>query len=69
MLIAAFLALVSLVGLVLSITSGLILAGVDGLFIVLVCLLMTAIFGGNALSLAAKAGYIPLPARFRKAHK
>ena len=69
MLIAAFLALVSLVGLVLSITSGLISAGVDGLFVVLVCLLMAAIFGGNALSLAVKAGYIPVPARFRNAHK
>jgi hypothetical protein len=68
MLIAAFLALVSLVGLVLSITSGLIFAGVDGLFIVLVCLLMAAIFGGNALSTAARLGYIPVPARFRKAH-
>lgn len=68
MLIAAFLSLLSLVGLVLSITSGLITAGVDGLFVVLVCLLMFVIFGGNALSIGVKLGYIPVPARFRKAH-
>lgn len=67
-LISACLSVLCLVGLVLSITSGLVTAGVDGLFVVLVCLLMAVIFGLNALSTAASAGF-PLPARFRKAHK
>jgi hypothetical protein len=68
-LISACLSVLALVGLVLSITSGLITAGVDGVFIVLVCLLMAVIFGVNALSTAASAGYLPVPARFRKEHK
>lgn len=69
MLIAAILAILSLVGLILSVTSGLITAGVDGLFIVLVCLLTLVIFGGLAISLAVKNGYIPLPSRFRHNHR
>ena len=66
MLIAAFLALLSLVGIVLTFTSGLATSGVDGLFLILVCLLTGTIFGLTALSMAAKAGYLP---RFGKAHK
>lgn len=54
MLIAAILALLSLIGLILSITSGLLTAGIDGLFMVLVCLLTLAIFGLMTLSMAAK---------------
>ena len=69
MLIAAILSLLSLIGLVLSITSGLVTAGVDGVFLVLVCLMTGTIFGLLALSMAAQAGYVPVPARFRKAHK
>lgn len=69
MLIAALLSLLSLVGLILSISSGLITAGIDGLFVVLVCLLIGTVFGLIALSMAAKAGYIPVPARFRKTQK
>lgn len=69
MLIAGVLALLSLAGLVLSFTSGLVTAGVDGIFIVLVCLLMLAIFGLMTLSMAAKAGLLPLPAGMRRGHK
>ena len=67
MLIAAFLSLLSLVGLILTFTSGLISAGVDGIFLLLVCLVTGAIFARVAVVEAASAGY--LPARFRKAHK
>jgi hypothetical protein len=69
MLIAAILSLLSLIGFVLSITSGLITAGVDGVFLVLVCLMTGTIFGLLALSMAVQAGYVPVPARFQKAHK
>ncbi len=69
MLIAALLSLFSLVGLILSFTSGLAFAGVDGLFAILVCLVTGTIFGLTAISTAAKAGYLPVPARFRKAAK
>lgn len=69
MLIAAFLALISLLGLILSITSGLIFSGIDGLFVVLICLLTGTIFGLMAVSMAIKGGHVPLPVRFRKAVK
>jgi hypothetical protein len=63
MLIAAILAILSLAGVVLTITSGLATSGVDGLFLILVCLLTAAIFGFQALS---QGGFL---ARFGKAHK
>ncbi|HVB33318.1 MAG TPA: hypothetical protein VNJ52_02925 [Patescibacteria group bacterium] len=69
MLIAAIVAVLSLIGLILSITSGLVTAGVDGVFIILVCLLTLAIFGLMFLEMAAKAGVIPMPGRFRRDHK
>lgn len=69
MLVAAAIAVISLVGLILSFTSGLVTAGVDGIFVVLVCLMVCAIFGLLALSLAAQAGYIPTPSRLRHEHK
>jgi hypothetical protein len=69
MLIPGILALLALVGLVLSITSGLVTAGVDGLFIILVCLLALAIFGGLALRIGVEAGYIPVPARFKASQR
>jgi hypothetical protein len=69
MLIAAILALLSLIGLILTFTSGLLTAGVDGIFMILVCLITLAVFGGIALSLGVQGGYIPVPARFRHNHK
>jgi hypothetical protein len=63
MLIAAFLSLLSLVGLVLTVTSGLATSGIDGIFLILVCLLTAAVFGYQALSQGG------LLARFGKAHK
>jgi hypothetical protein len=63
MLIAAILAILSLVGLVLTFTSGLATSGVDGIFLILVCLLTASIFGYQALSQSG------LSARFGKAHK
>jgi hypothetical protein len=69
MLIPAILALLGLAGLILSITSGLVTAGVDGVFIILVCLMTMAIFGGLVLRLAVAAGYIPVPARFKASSK
>lgn len=69
MLISGVLSLLSLAGLILSFTSGLVTAGVDGIFIVLVCLLTFAIFGLITFSTAAKAGYIPVPARLRRSHR
>ncbi len=67
MVISALLTLLSLVGLVLTFTSGLLTSGVDGLFLVIICLFTALIFGLQALSEAARLGF--LPQRFRKAHK
>lgn len=69
MLIAAILAVLSLVGLIFTIVSGLLTSGVDGLFLLLVCLLTGTIFGLHAFASAVQAGYLPGPACFRKAHK
>lgn len=69
MLIPTILAVLSFVGLVLTITSGLVTSGVDGLFAVLVCLLALAIFGGLALRVAVDSGLIPVPARFKGSRK
>lgn len=69
MLIPAILAVLSIIGLVLTVTSGLVTSGIDGLFMVLVCLLALAIFGGLALRSAADAGYLPIPARLKGSRK
>jgi hypothetical protein len=63
MVIAAILTLLSLAGVVLTFTSGLATSGIDGLFLLFVCLLTAAIFGYQALS---QGGFL---ARFGKAHK
>jgi hypothetical protein len=68
-LVAAVISLLSLVGLVLTVVSGLITAGVDGVFLVLVCLLTGTVFGLLALYLAAQAGFLPVPARFKSTEK
>ncbi len=66
MLIAALIALLSLAGVVLSITTGLLASGIDGLFVIFACLMMAAIFGGLALSLASQGGYLPSRGRSDK---
>jgi hypothetical protein len=69
MIVCAILALLALVGLVWDIWSGLITSGVDGLMLLLVCLLIGSLFAGQAALLARDAGLIPanlpLPGRKR----
>jgi hypothetical protein len=65
----ALVALLALVGLVWDVWSGLLTSGVDGLLILLVCLLIGGVFAGQALLVARKAGWLPgnlpLPGRKR----
>jgi hypothetical protein len=69
MIICAILALLALAGLVWDIWSGLISSGVDGLMLLLVCLLIGGLFAAQAAFLARKAGLLPenlpLPSRKR----
>ena len=69
MLIPAILAILSLAGLIISFTAGLVREGMDGLFIMIVCLSAFVFFGGVTLSTAARKGYLPLPSRLRRAHR
>lgn len=66
MLFPAILAILSLTGLIVSFTAGLVKAGIDGLFIMIVCLLSFVFFGSLTLSTAARNGYLPLPSRLRR---
>ncbi len=59
LIICAILALLALLGLVWDIWSGLIRSGVDGLMLLLVCLLIGGMFAGQALLLARKARLLP----------
>jgi small-conductance mechanosensitive channel len=61
--ICTLLALLGLAGVVLTFLSGLTSAGVDGLFLALVGLLVAAIFGVQALWLARQFGWLRLRSR------
>ncbi len=69
LIICAILALLALAGLVWDIWSGLLTSSVDGLMLLLVCLLVGGLFAGQAALLARKAGLrpgnLPLPGRKR----
>lgn len=59
--------LAALLGIVFTVTSGLLTSGVDGLFVLLVCLLMMAVFGSQLLRLAQQANLVPTkPLRLRR---
>lgn len=69
MLIPAILAILSLAGLIVSFTAGLVREGMDGLFIMIVCLIAFVYFGGVTLSTAARNGRLPLLSRLRRDHR
>jgi len=58
-IVCALLALLALAGLVWDVWSGLLTSGVDGLLILLVCLLVGGVFAAQAVLVAWKAGWLP----------
>jgi len=57
--ICAFFALLCVLGIVWSITSGLLASGIDGIMMLFVCLLMAGIFGLMLVVELSQAGILP----------
>jgi TRAP-type C4-dicarboxylate transport system permease small subunit len=57
--ICAFFALLCVLGIIWSITSGLLASGIDGIMMLFVCLMMAGIFGLMLLFLLIQAGILP----------
>jgi hypothetical protein len=57
--ICGFFALLSVLGIVWSITSGLLSSGIDGIMMLFVCLMMAGIFGLMLLLQLSQAGILP----------
>ena len=65
-IISFFFLVLSLIGIVWCITSGLLLSGVDGILLVIICLMMAGIFALQIFLIALQAGWIKLPSRDKK---
>ena len=57
--ICAFFALLCVLGIIWSITSGLLASGIDGIMMLFVCLMMAGIFGLMLALQLSKAGILP----------
>ena len=57
--ICAFFALLCILGIIRSITSGLLASGIDGIMLLFVCLMMAGIFGLMLLLQLSQAGILP----------
>jgi hypothetical protein len=57
--ICAFFALLCILGIIWSITSGLLASGIDGIMLLAVCLMMAGIFGLMLLLQLSQAGILP----------
>jgi bacteriorhodopsin len=57
--ICALFVLLCALGIIWSISSGLLVSGIDGIMLLFVCLLMAGIFGLMILSLLRQAGMLP----------
>jgi hypothetical protein len=65
--ISLFFLALSLVGIVWCITSGLLFSGVDGILLVIICLMMAGVFALQILLSALEAGWIKRPSKDKKA--
>lgn len=57
--LCGFFALLCILGIVWSVTSGLLMSGIDGIMLLFVCLMMAGIFGLMLLVHLSKAGILP----------
>ncbi|MGH9714108.1 MAG: hypothetical protein ACRD5M_12495 [Candidatus Acidiferrales bacterium] len=57
--VCAFFALLCVLGIIWSITSGLLVSGIDGIMLFAVCLMMAGIFGVMLLLQLSQAGILP----------
>jgi len=65
-LISLFFLLLSLIGILWCFTSGLLASGVDGILLVIICLMMAGVFALQIFLLGLQAGWIKLPSRDKK---
>ncbi len=65
-IISLFFLVLSLIGIVWCITSGLLAGGVDGILLIGICLMMAAIFALQLFLIALKAGWVKLPSHDKK---
>jgi len=66
-LISLFFLLLSLIGILWCFTSGLLASGVDGILLVIICLMMAGVFALQIFLIGLQAGWIKLPSRDKKA--
>ena len=66
-IISLFFLALSLIGIVWCFTSGLLASGVDGILLVIICLMIAGVFALQIFLIAVQAGWIKLPARKEKA--
>jgi TRAP-type C4-dicarboxylate transport system permease small subunit len=57
--VCAFFALLCILGIIWTIASGLLASGIDGIMMLIVCLMMTGIFGSMLLLQLRQAGILP----------
>ena len=66
-IISLFFLVLSLIGIVWCFTSGLLASGVDGILLVIICLMIAGVFALQIFLVALQAGWIKLPSRDKKA--
>jgi len=66
-IISLFFLVLSLIGIVWCFTSGLLASGVDGILLVIICLMIAGVFALQIFLIALQAGWIKLPSRDTKA--
>jgi uncharacterized membrane protein len=65
-LVSVFFFILSLVGIVWCFASGLLASGVDGILLVIICLMIAGVFALQIFLIALEAGWIKLPSREKK---
>ena len=65
-IIRIFFLVLSLIGIVWCISSGLLAGGIDGILLIGICLMMAAVFALQLLLIAIQAGWVKLPSHDKK---
>jgi hypothetical protein len=65
-IISLFFLVLSLIGIVWCITSGLLAGGIDGILLIGICLMIAAVFALQLFLIALQAGWIKRPAHDKK---
>ena len=65
-IISLFFLVLSLIGIVWCISSGLLAGGIDGILLVGICLMMAAVFALQLFLIVLQAGWVKLPSHDKK---